>query len=142
MPLLSDAKTCYVGTTPITKIYAGSQLVWGSLELRVVNFSVPGVATYLGVEFTEREECIDCAAMTATYQFRYYALGVWISWQPFTGYRIDNNGFMAYIPLGAPGDSRFQDNLFELRKNGNIEQITINLTNVPNVGTITPELTC
>lgn len=28
MPLLNDAKTCYVGTQPITKIYAGTQLVW------------------------------------------------------------------------------------------------------------------
>ena len=28
MPLLSDAKTCYVGTTPITKIMAGSVQVW------------------------------------------------------------------------------------------------------------------
>ncbi len=28
MPLLNDAKTCYVGTQPITKIYAGTELVW------------------------------------------------------------------------------------------------------------------
>ena len=28
MPLLNDAKTCYVGTTPISKIYAGTQQVW------------------------------------------------------------------------------------------------------------------
>ena len=28
MPLLSDAKSCYVGTTPITKIMAGSVQVW------------------------------------------------------------------------------------------------------------------
>ena len=142
MPLLNDAKTCYVGTTPITNIYAGTQLVWGSLELRTVNFSVSGGGTYLGIEFAEREECVDCAAMIATYQYRYESSGVWIPWQPFTGYRIDNNGFTAYISLGSPSDSRFQDSIFELRKNGNIEQITINLTSVPNVGTITPELTC
>ena len=142
MPLLNDAKTCYVGTTPITKIYAGTQLVWGALELRAVNFSVPGLGAYLGVEFAEREECVDCAAMTATYQFRYYSLGAWTPWQPFTGYRINNNGFMAYIPLGAPSDSRFQDSIFQLRKNGSIEQITLNVTSVPNVGAITPELTC
>ena len=28
MPLLSDAKSCFVGTTPVNKIYAGSDLVW------------------------------------------------------------------------------------------------------------------
>ena len=28
MPLLNDAKTCYVGTTPITTIMAGSVQVW------------------------------------------------------------------------------------------------------------------
>jgi hypothetical protein len=28
MPLLNDAKACYVGTQPITKIYAGTDLVW------------------------------------------------------------------------------------------------------------------
>ena len=28
MPLLSNAKTCYVGTTPITKVMAGSVEVW------------------------------------------------------------------------------------------------------------------
>ena len=28
MPLLSESKTCYAGTQPITKIYAGTQQVW------------------------------------------------------------------------------------------------------------------
>ena len=28
MPLLSDAEKCYVGNTPINKIYTGSELVW------------------------------------------------------------------------------------------------------------------
>lgn len=28
MPLLSDSKSCFVGTTPVNKIYAGSDLVW------------------------------------------------------------------------------------------------------------------
>lgn len=28
MPLLSDAKSCFIGTTPVNKIYAGPDLVW------------------------------------------------------------------------------------------------------------------
>ena len=143
MPLLNDAKTCFVGTTPITKIYAGSQLVWGALQLRMVNFVVPGVpGTFLGAEFAEREGCVDCAEMKATYQYRFYALGGWIAWQQFSGWRTNTDGLMAYVSLGSSGDSRFQDGLFELRTNGKVERITIDLPSVPTVGTITPEFSC
>ena len=41
MPLLSDAKTCYVGTTPITKIYAGSQFVWPKAPVELLDFQDP-----------------------------------------------------------------------------------------------------
>lgn len=143
MPLLSDAKTCYVGTTPITNIYAGTQLVWGALQLRMVNFVVPGQpGTFFGAEFAEREECVDCAEMKATYDYRWYALSGWTAWQQFSGWRTNTDGLKAYVYVGTPGDSRFQDGFFELRTNGKVERITIDLPSVPNVGTITPELSC
>ena len=42
MPLLSDSKTCYVGTQPITKIMAGAVEVWSKV------FSFAGAKTTLG----------------------------------------------------------------------------------------------
>ena len=41
MPLLSNAKTCYVGTTPITKIYAGTQFVWPKVPVELLDFQDP-----------------------------------------------------------------------------------------------------
>ena len=41
MPLLSDAKTCYVGTQPITKIYAGTQFVWPKSVVEIIDFNNP-----------------------------------------------------------------------------------------------------
>ena len=38
MPLLNDAKTCYVGTTPITTVMAGSVQVWPKGTLPVGPF--------------------------------------------------------------------------------------------------------
>ena len=80
--------------------------------------------------------------MKATYQYRFYALDSWIAWQQFSGWRTNTDGLMAYVSLGSSGDSRFQDGLFELRTNGKVERITIDLPSVPTVGTITPEFSC
>ena len=143
MPVLNDAKTCYVGNQPITKIYAGTQIVWGSLLLRMVKFSVPGTSgSYLGAEFVEQEECADCAEMKTTYQSRFYALSGWSTWQQFSGWRTNTDGGKAFINLGQSDDTRFQDGLFELRTNGSVEQVTIDLLTAPNVGTIVPEFNC
>ena len=143
MPLLNDAKTCYVGTQPITKIYAGTQMVWGSLQLRIVKFSVPGLpGLFLGAEFVDQEECADCAEMKTTYQYRWYALSGWTSWQQFNGYRTNTNDLVAYVYIAPADDTRYQDGLFELRTNGSVEQVTIDLLTAPNVRTIVPELTC
>ena len=54
MPILDDAKTCYVGTTPITNIYAGTQLVWPKTvlaqDLRVYTWTdVPGTDATQGL---------------------------------------------------------------------------------------------
>ena len=87
MPVLSDATTCYVGTQPITKIYAGTQRVWGALGLRILQINVGGIGgPYLSAEFAEREDCADCASMKATYQVRWQISGIWTAWTPFTGY--------------------------------------------------------
>ena len=143
MPLLSDAKTCYVGTQPITKIYAGTQFVWGALQLRMVAFRVLGFpGNRLGAEFLEREECVDCASLKSTYQWRLYANGGWIPWEPFSGWTTDTNGTTAYIYVGGPTDNRFDNGLFELRTNGTVERINISLTGLPDVGLISPILSC
>ena len=143
MPLLSDAKNCYVGTQPITKIYAGTQLVWGSSQIRMVDFRVPGrPSAVFGAEFSEREECVDCAEMKATYQYRWFALGAWTTWQPFLGWTTNAADRMAYIYVSTAGDNRYDNGMFELRTNGTVERINISLAGLPNIGTITPELTC
>ena len=143
MPLLSDAKTCYVGTTPIKKIYAGSRLVWGALNLRMVICAIPGnssgTITRLCAEFTELEDCDDCATLRSTYEYRFYALSGWTAWQGFSGWRTNTDIPMCYIALGQADDTRFQDGFFELRTNGNVEQVKIDLANTPHIGTISPD---
>ena len=146
MPLLSDSKTCYVGTQPITKIYAGTQLVWGAVQLRVVIvYPTSASGQLIAAEFAERENCADCADMKRVYQWRYeQAPGVWIAWEPFSGWTVGTNDPNAYQFLGMyPGDSgRFNNNKLQLRTNGKVQEIIMNVTNAPNLGSITPELTC
>jgi len=148
MPLLSDAKSCLVGQTQIKKIYAGTQLVWPKApasRLRIVNLFVPGGignGNNLCAEFVEQEECANCAEMKTTYQFRYYANNGWTAWNSFTGYRTNTDGIKAYQYITQTGDQRLQDALFELRTNGIVEQIKIDLPTAPNLGTIVVELYC
>ena len=143
MPLLNDAKTCYVGTQPITKIYAGQQLVWGKVQMRVVQVLFTGEPTRnFVVEFSENENCADCAQMKSVYQWRYQQSGIWTSWQQFDGWRADVGGLKGYQYLSASTDTRLHNSLFELRINGTTEQITLDLLNAPNLGTIAPNLTC
>ena len=143
MPLLSDAKTCYVGTQPITKIFAGTQLVWGELPLRIVTFGVKGGVTgYLGAEFSERENCADCSALRSTYQYRWKVQNNWTAWQQFSGWTTQTTGGMAYINLNPRVDNVFDNGIFELRTNGQVEQITIVLAGLPDIGIINPELSC
>jgi len=144
MPLLSDSKTCYVGTTPITKIYAGAQLVWGALQLRLGIASISG-GTRIVAEFAENEDCDDCAALRSVYQWRYeQSPGVWTTWQPFTGWTVGTDDIDAYIFImsAGPDNSRLNNMKFQLRTNGKIEQIIMDVDNAPNLGTITPTLTC
>ena len=144
MPLLDDAKTCYVGTTPITKIYAGSQLVWDALQLRLVIASISG-GSRIVAEFAENEDCDDCASLRSVYQYRYeQAPGAWTAWQPFNGWTVGTDDADAYIFLeNFPFDGdRLNNYKFQLRTNGKIDQIIMNVDNAPNIGTITPTLTC
>ena len=145
MPLLSDAKTCYVGTQPITKIFAGTQFVWGSSQLRLVNFSVlgqSGLPVYLGAEFSERENCADCAAIQATCQSRFFQNGHWTLWQRFTGWITNGADRMGYLYIGNAGDTRWDNGMLELRTNGTVERINITLAGLPNIGSISPDLQC
>lgn len=143
MPLLDDAKNCFVGQTQIKQIYAGTQLVWPKSFLRMVNFTVSGQPNaFFGAEFAEREECDDCAEVKSTYQYRWYAQGGWTTWQQFSGWTTNTTERMAFIYVSIAGDNRFDNGMFELRTNGKVERITISLDGLPNIGVITPELSC
>lgn len=144
MPLLSDSKTCYVGTTPITKIYAGTQFVWGALHLRLVIASISGLASFVA-EFADNEDCDDCESLRSVYQYRYeQAPGVWTAWQPFSGWTVGADDADAYIFIEnfGPDNSRLNNMKFQLRTNGKVDQIIMDVDNAPNLGTITPTLFC
>ena len=116
MPLLSNAKACYVGTTPITKIMAGSVEVWPkgppppfrNLRMYFKAPSNPSIdisqGFFIAWEVPVRPS--NCSLATA-YEFRYTNMdqsypddtwqswlffGYWncFSWMPMTG-EFDNN---------------------------------------------------
>ena len=106
MPLLSDAKTCYVGTQPIKKIYAGTQLVWPKFakaeSAKIKAFQgVSGSAAYEGewcVAYPDIYECANCEQLKASYQFQYKTTvsSSWTPWQDFIGYRSESEPYTAY----------------------------------------------
>ena len=73
MPLLSDAKTCYVGNTPITTIMAGSVKVWPKVEpLPSQIKSDLGIASSRkGQYVTWDYEFTDCVSLENDWSVRY-----------------------------------------------------------------------
>ena len=139
MPLLNDAKSCYVGNQPITKIYAGTQFVWGALNLRLVEANQAGTTdSYLFVAFEELENCADCAEMQLTYQTRWGENGSWDAWVSFKGYRASGAAYSFLGPRGAFWEGKD----YQVRINGAIETLPLNQDDAPFIGNITPDLDC
>ena len=151
MPLLNDAKTCYVGTTPITTIMAGSVQVWPkgpeALDLRTVKYSLSQGAYYsLGVEFQENNNCFDCFAMKATYQFRYTTttnnIQSWTGWLEFKGSRNSGIAANAYCNVGSTNYDILQGELFELRAKGIVTgPLLLDIDKAPKI-TVYPSFSC
>ena len=118
--------------------------MWGALQLRLGIASVSG-GSRIVAEFAENEECDDCTSLRSVYQWRYeQSQGVWTAWQPFNGWTVGTDDADAYIFIGNFGsdNSRLNNYEFQLRTNGKIDQMIMNVDNAPNIGTITPTLTC
>ena len=142
MPLLDDAKNCFVGQTQIKQIYAGTQKVWPK-ELapsKVVKVTFSGAKNYC-FPFAEPDG-LSCLEMKSVYQYRIkptYESG-WIQWSSFAGYKTAEDGGTAYQYIAAADDNRYHNGDFELRKNGIVvEQIIMDLMNATDVGS--PPLT-
>jgi len=142
MPLLDDAKNCFVGQTQIKQIYAGTQKVWPK-ELapsKVVKVTFSGAKNYC-FPFAEPDG-LSCLEMKSVYQYRIkptYESG-WIQWSSFAGYKTAEDGGKAYQYIDAADDNRYHDGYFEFRKNGIVgEQIIMDLINATDVGS--PPLT-
>ena len=109
MPLLSEAKTCYVGNQPITKIYAGAQLVWPkfakaeSVKIKAYQAGSGGTA-YEGewcVAYPDIYECANCEQLKASYEFQYKTTlaSNFTAWEDFGGYRSEASPYKAYCFL-------------------------------------------
>ena len=147
MPLLNDAKTCYFGTTPITSIYAGTQIVWPkgpkALELRAVKSRAnAGPTVNLAVEFKEHNNCADCSCMRTTYKFRYTVNGVWGNWVDFRGGIVNGTPALAYCVIAQVGTIDMQGQSFELSVNGiTTDSLVIDENNAPEV-IVYPSFNC
>ena len=95
MPLLDDAKTCYVGTTPITTIMAGSVQVWPKGP--DINADIQFLAHF------DKESDHGPGGKIAL-------LGSWTddAIASFVPERLDNDGKFGKCTTFAPGDSRVQ----------------------------------
>ena len=135
MPLLDDAKNCFVGQTQIKQIYAGTQKVWPKAD-QVPDVPTP-IAIYVRVDLPSKEKFsvlfsfkdASCADMFNIYQNRQESSGEWTSFPyPIGHYSTqpdDPNPFNIYIPSA---DQFLYDDIYnvyqlaphrmELRKNG------------------------
>ena len=155
MPLLNDAKTCYVGTQPITKIMAGAVKVWpnaGVENLQLINLTVipPGsTIDYIHIVFESTFHAQNCAAAASEFQVRWKKTTDpdFNSWQPFNGLTEGTDlsagaKWKYYQPAAATIDTDYQGARFEIRGNGgSTESITIDLS-LPLSPAITHNLNC
>ena len=145
MPLLDDAKNCFVGQTQIKQIYAGTQLVWpkDSGSCNIVKATFSGQQNYC-FRFAEPDG-LSCPDMKSVYQYRTKQLNnSWTNWNDFTGWKTAEDGGMAYIYISLASDNRYENAEFELRKNGIVfEQCFMtDLINSPNLGSPNYTLYC
>ena len=118
MTLLSNAKNCYVGSQPITKIMAGNLQVWPkfvtaeSVKIKAYQ-SAPGGTAYAGewcVAFPDVYESANCEQLKASYQFQYKTTlaSSWTALQDFIGYRSESEPYTAYCMVTTDiNDSRW-----------------------------------
>ena len=116
MPLLSDATKLFVGTTPITKVYAGTKSVWPVLNPEVEQYASgaawgPDRLYWLAVLQTDIPA--DCAIANSQYSYRTKGAAIgdnwstWYSWaqqsyiQWSTGY-ISNDSGGCELYLSSP----------------------------------------
>ena len=145
MPLLDDAKNCFVGQTQIKQIYAGTQLVWpkDSGSSKIVKATFSGQQNYC-FRFAEPDG-LPCPDMQSVYQYRIKLAGAnWSNWNNFAGWTTAEDGGTAYLYLSLASDNRYENAEFEFRKNGIVvEQFTItDLINSPDFGSPTFTLSC
>jgi hypothetical protein len=145
MPLLDDAKNCFVGQTQIKQIYAGTQLVWpkDSGSSKIVKATFSGQQNYC-FRFAEPDG-FPCPDMQSVYQYRIKLAGAnWSNWNIFNGWKTAEDGGTAYLYITRQTGLAFDNAEFEFRKNGIVvEQFTItDLINSPDFGSPAFTLYC
>ncbi len=152
MPLLDDAKNCFVGQTQIKQIYAGTQLVWGGIaNLSQINFTysvLGGNKSSCFVAFKDIYKSGSCDSVAQRYQKRskYPFNDYWQGWTPITSCFLggSSGGWMVYAATVSYADASYDGSLIEIKDMSlnKSEQITIYTLGTPLSPTPITTLKC